>query len=84
MTKPMTAPFRKIAESLQDVLPVDMAEEVKSNIRSLEEASLQKMNLVTREELIVQEKVLARTREKLEELEARIAALETRQNSDPG
>ena len=80
----MTAPFRKIAESLQDVLPTDMAEEVKSNIRSLVEASLQKMNLVTREELIVQEKVLARTREKLEALEARIAALETRQNSDPG
>lgn len=80
----MTAPFRKIAESLHDVLPTDMADEVKSNIRSLVEASLQRMNLVTREELIVQEKVLARTREKLEALEARIAALEARQNSDPG
>ena len=39
------------------------------------------MDLVTREELEVQEKVLLRTREKLEALETRITELE--QNTDP-
>ena len=39
------------------------------------------MDLVTREELEVQEKILLRTREKLEALEARITELE--QNPDP-
>ena len=39
------------------------------------------MDLVTREELEVQEKVLLRTREKLEALEVRISELE--QNKDP-
>jgi BMFP domain-containing protein YqiC len=37
------------------------------------------MDLVTREELEVQEKVLMRTREKLEALQARIEALEGEQ-----
>jgi BMFP domain-containing protein YqiC len=47
-----------------------------SNLKILVEASLQKMNLVTREELVVQEKILARTREQLETLLARVEALE--------
>jgi len=36
----------------------------------------QKMDLVTREEFELQSKVLAKTREKLEALEAKVAALE--------
>jgi len=39
------------------------------------------MNLVTREELLVQEKVLARTREQLELLAARVEALEKDRDS---
>jgi len=39
-------------------------------------ASLAKLDLVTREEFEVQEAVLARTREKLEVLEARLEQLE--------
>ena len=72
----MNTPFKRIAESIQDVLPGDIAEEVRSNLKTLVEASLQKMNLVTREELLIQEKVLARTREQLEALSARVEALE--------
>lgn len=37
---------------------------------------LSKLDLVTREEFEVQEAVLARTREKLEALEAKLAAME--------
>ena len=36
----------------------------------------QKMDLVTREEFDIQTQVLAKTRAKLEELEAKVAALE--------
>ena len=77
----MTVPFKKIAESLSGVLPVDLADDVKKNVRAVVQSSLEKMDLVTREELEVQEKILLRTREKLEALEARITELE--QNPDP-
>ncbi len=61
------------------MLPTDLSNEIKSNVRAMVEASLRKMDLVTREELEVQEKVLMRTREKLEALQARIEALEGEQ-----
>lgn len=45
---------------------------------------LSKLDLVTREEFEVQEAVLARTREKLEALESKIAAMEGQsEHSDP-
>jgi len=72
----MTVPFRKIAESLSDVLPVDLADDVKKNVRAVVQSSLEKMDLVTREELTVQEKVLERTRRQLEELQQRVTELE--------
>ena len=50
--------------------------ELQRNLRSALEAGLDKMNLVTREEFDVQQAVLARTRDKLKALEARVAELE--------
>jgi len=49
---------------------------VKQNVRGVVQGSLDKMNLVTREELDVQQKVLARTREQLETLQQRVSELE--------
>ena len=72
----MTVPFKKIAESLSEVLPVDLADDLKKNVRAMVQSSLGKMDLVTREELEVQEKVLARTRSQLESLQQRVAELE--------
>ena len=48
------------------------------NARSLLEAGLSRLDLVTREEFDVQQAVLARTREKLEALERQVADLEAR------
>ena len=81
----MTVPFKKIAESLSEVLPVDLADDVKKNVRAMVESSLEKMDLVTREELEVQEKVLARTRSQLEVLQQRVTELEDALNrsADP-
>ncbi len=69
-------PLRKIAEAKVDVLPQNIAKDVRSNTRVVVQSALEKMELVSREELDVQEKVLQRTREKLEALEARITELE--------
>jgi BMFP domain-containing protein YqiC len=42
----------------------------------------QKMDLITRQEFDIQVQVLAKTREKLEALEAKVAALETKNLSN--
>jgi hypothetical protein len=68
--------LKKIAESLGEVLPGELLQDVKKNVRGVVQGSLGKMDLVTREELNVQEKVLARTREQLEALQQRVSELE--------
>lgn len=46
------------------------------HFRELLKSTLNKLNLVTREEFDIQSKVLAKTRAKLEEFEKRVAELE--------
>ena len=53
----------------------EMQQDMEKNVHSLLQAALGKLDLVTREEFDVQTKVLARTREKLEQLEKTLAAL---------
>lgn len=56
------------------------AADIEKNAKAVMSGFLAKLDLVTREEFDVQAQVLARTREKLKELEARVEALEkTRQ-----
>ena len=50
--------------------------DVQKNLKAMLTQSFAKMDLVTREEFDIQTQVLARTREKLTALEARLAALE--------
>lgn len=66
---------RKLAEAVPEGLR-SMRDDLESNFRAVLRASLAKLDLVTREEFEVQETVLARTREKLEALEARLGELE--------
>ena len=66
---------RKLAEAVPQGLK-SVREDLESNFRSVLSASLTKLDLVTREEFEVQEAVLAKTRDKLEALEARLAELE--------
>jgi BMFP domain-containing protein YqiC len=54
-----------------------LQEDMEKNIRSALEAGLSHLDLVTREEFDLQTAVLARTREKLEQLEKIVAQLET-------
>lgn len=56
-----------------------MQADVEKNIHTLLQGALAKLDLVTREEFDVQTRVLARTREKLEQLEQVVAELEKAQ-----
>ncbi len=61
--------------ALSRVLPPG-PKDIEKNLRAALQGVFDRLNLVTREELEVQEEVLARTRARLQELEKRIAELE--------
>ena len=65
----------KLAEAVPESLRA-VRDDLEQNFRAVLRASLAKLDLVTRDEFEVQEAVLARTREKLEALEARLKELE--------
>ena len=70
-----------ILAGLRETLPLDpgvLREDLERHLRTVLERVLARMDLVTREELEVQEAVLARTREKLEALVQKVAELEAR------
>jgi BMFP domain-containing protein YqiC len=52
------------------------AKDIEKNAKAMMSGVFAKLDLVTREEFDVQAQVLARTREKLQALEARVDALE--------
>lgn len=69
---------RKLADAVPEGLR-SMREDLESNFRGVLKSGLNKLDLVTREEFEVQEAVLARTRAKLESLEAQIQEFEKKQ-----
>lgn len=74
----MSESFEQLSKRISALIPSDlkhMQGDIEDNIRSLLQASLTKMNLVTREEFDIQSAVLQRTREKLEALEKQVAQL---------
>ena len=74
-----------LARRLSNLVPPGLREgreELQQNFKSVLQAGLGKLDLVTREEFDVQRAVLARTREKLDALEQAVAALEKRPTGD--
>jgi BMFP domain-containing protein YqiC len=67
---------KKLGESLPEGLR-SARDDLESNFRSVLQTGLGKLDLVTREEFEVQQAVLARTREKLEALEAKLEDIES-------
>jgi BMFP domain-containing protein YqiC len=65
---------RKLGEALPPGL-ADARDEVDQQIRSILTRAFEAMNLVSREEFDAQRAVLARTRQKLEELQERVDEL---------
>lgn len=66
---------RRLTGSLPQGLQA-LQQDMERNMRAMLEAGLAKLDLVTREEFDVQSAVLARTRARLEQLEAQVAELE--------
>jgi len=70
--------INQLAEKIQSLLPPGLKqvkEEFDDKLKKLLQQQLSKMDFVSREEFDIQSKVLARTREKLEQLEQRIEQL---------
>lgn len=70
-----------LARRLSSLVPPGVREgreELQQNFKAMLQAGLGRLDLVTREEFDVQRAVLARTREKLETLQAQVAEMEAR------
>jgi BMFP domain-containing protein YqiC len=78
---PQNRIFDDISARIGEVLAKSPAKDIEKNLRGMLSSSFSRLDLVTREEFDVQAKVLARTREKLVTLEARVSALEKRLES---
>lgn len=76
--------FEEISGKLGQALADSPAKDLEKNLRAVLQGVFAKLDLVTREDFDVQQAVLLKTREKLEALEARVAALEARQGGKTG
>ncbi len=65
-----------LAGTVARAFPEGLTHEAEKNLRALLASTLARLDLVTREELEVQEQVLARTRERLQAMEKKLAELE--------
>ena len=68
--------LEEIGNKMNALLANSPARDLEKNARPAVSGLLAKLDVVTREEFDIQTQVLARTREKLKELEARVEALE--------
>ena len=68
---------RKISQTIHE----SPAKDMERSLKALLQSGLQRLDVVPREEFEIQAQVLARTREKLERLEARVAELEAARTS---
>jgi ubiquinone biosynthesis accessory factor UbiK len=66
----------EIGSKIRGVVAGTPAQDVEKNVRAMLASAFARLDLVTREEFDVQSAVLARTREKLTRLEAKLAELE--------
>jgi len=71
--------INQLADKIESLLPPGIKQvklDFDEKLRQLLQQQLSKMNFVSREEFDIQQKVLARTRAKLDELEKQLADLQ--------
>ena len=78
---PQNRIFDDINARVSEVLAKSPAKDIEKNLRGMLSSAFSRLDLVTREEFDVQAKVLARTREKLVAIEARVSELEKKLES---
>ena len=76
--------FDEVSQKLGSLLPEGLQgvqKDIENNFKTVLQNSFSRMDLVTREEFDVQTAVLARTRQKLEQLEKQLADVEAALNT---
>lgn len=66
----------ELGATIKEVVANGPVRDIEKNMRAMLAATFARLDLVTRQEFDVQSEVLARTREKLDQLQARLAELE--------
>jgi BMFP domain-containing protein YqiC len=66
----------EMSAKVRELLAKTPARDIEANMRAMLASMFSKLDLVTRHEFDIQTEVLARTREKLAELESKLAALD--------
>jgi len=74
--------FEQLSTLVSGVLPADLGDEARKNVKTALHSACERLDLVTLEEFEVQQAVLQRTREKVERLEREVAALEAQITRD--
>lgn len=77
----MNAFFADLQNKINQAIENSPAKDIEKNVKAMMTQGFAKLDLVTREEFDVQAQVLAKTRSKLEALEARVAELEAHLNA---
>jgi ubiquinone biosynthesis accessory factor UbiK len=70
--------FEEMQQRMAELIAQSPAKDIERNMKAMMSSAFTKIDLVPREEFDVQAKVLARTRERLEQLEQRVAELEAK------
>lgn len=70
--------FEDVQSKINLVFESSPAKDIEKNVKALLSQGFSKLDLVTREEFDIQAQVLAKTRTKLDALEARITELESK------
>jgi Uncharacterized protein conserved in bacteria len=68
----------EVGARVKEILAASPAKDLEKNLRAMLANVFERLDLATREELDIQQRVLARTRDKLSALEARVAELEAK------
>lgn len=72
--------IEEVVNKISHVVASSPVGDVERNVRALLQGAFARLDLVTREEFDVQARVLAKTRERLEQMSARLDALEQAQD----
>jgi len=74
----MNSFFTDLQGKISQAIDNSPAKDIEKNVKAMMTQGFSKLDLVTREEFDIQAQVLAKTRAKLEALELRMSALESR------
>lgn len=74
----MDTKLDELNRRVRELIAATPAKDIEKNLRALLSSAFSRLDLVTREEFDVQQEVLRHTREKLQQMETRVAELEAK------